>query len=89
MSNTVIKFEDVSKQYRLGVVGTGTLSHDLNRFLAKMRGKEDPTRKVGVANRLDVREGDYVWALRNVSFTLDDGDVLGVVGKTVRVNQPC
>lgn len=81
MSNTVIKFEDVSKQYRLGVVGTGTLSHDLNRFIAKVRGKEDPTRKVGVSNRLDVKDGNYVWALRDVSFSLNDGEVLGVVGK--------
>jgi lipopolysaccharide transport system ATP-binding protein len=81
MSDIVIKFEDVSKQYRLGVVGTGTLSHDLNRFIAKVRGKDDPSRKVGVANRLDVSDGDYVWALRNISFSLNDGEVLGVVGK--------
>jgi lipopolysaccharide transport system ATP-binding protein len=81
MSETVIRFEDVSKQYRLGVVGTGTLSHDLNRFMAKIRGKEDPTRKVGVANTLNSRDGEYVWALRNISFDLNDGEVLGVVGK--------
>jgi lipopolysaccharide transport system ATP-binding protein len=81
MSDTVIRFENVSKQYRLGVVGTGTLSHDLNRFLAKLRGKEDPTRKVGVANTLNSRDGEYVWALKDISFDLNDGEVLGVVGK--------
>lgn len=81
MSDVVIKFENVSKQYRLGVVGTGTLSHDLNRFFARISGKEDPTKKVGVSNKLNVRDGDYVWALRDINFSLNDGEVLGVVGK--------
>lgn len=81
MSEIVIKFEHVYKQYRLGVVGTGTLSHDLNRLFAKLMGKEDPTRKVGVSNTLSKREGDYVWALQDINFELNDGEVLGVVGK--------
>ncbi len=81
MSKLVIEFEDVAKQYRLGVVGTGTLSHDLNRFFARVRGREDPTRKVGVANTLNERSGDYVWALKDINFSLNDGEVLGVVGK--------
>ncbi len=81
MSQEVIRFENVSKQYRLGTVGTGTLSHDLNRLFARMRGKEDPTKKVGVVNTLNSKEGDYVWALQNINFSLNDGEVLGVVGK--------
>jgi lipopolysaccharide transport system ATP-binding protein len=81
MKNVVIKIEDVSKQYRLGSVGTGTLSHDLNRFLARVRGKEDPTMKVGVSNRLDTVDGRYVWALQNVNLEICDGEVLGIVGK--------
>lgn len=81
MQNVVIKLEDVSKQYRLGNVGTGTLSHDLNRFFAKLSGKEDPTRKVGVSNRLDTVDGRYVWALQNVNLEICDGEVLGIVGK--------
>jgi lipopolysaccharide transport system ATP-binding protein len=81
MKNVVIKIEDVSKQYRLGSVGTGTLSHDLNRFLASVRGKEDPTMKVGVSNRLDTVDGRYVWALQNVNLEICDGEVLGIVGK--------
>jgi lipopolysaccharide transport system ATP-binding protein len=81
MAEVVIEFEDVSKQYRLGVVGTGTLSHDLNRFIARIRGREDPTRKVGVANKLNEQSGDYVWALKDINFSLNDGEVLGVVGK--------
>jgi lipopolysaccharide transport system ATP-binding protein len=81
MSQEVIRFEDVSKQYRLGSVGTGTLSHDLNRLFAKIAGKDDPTKKVGVVNTLHNRDGEYVWALQNISFSLNDGEVLGVVGK--------
>ena len=81
MSKTIIKLEDISKQYRLGVVGTGTLSHDLNRFFAKLRGKEDPTRKVGVRNRLDTVDGQYVWALRDINLEVGEGQVLGIVGK--------
>jgi lipopolysaccharide transport system ATP-binding protein len=81
MSNVVIKIENVSKQYRLGNVGTGTLSHDLNRFFAKALGKDDPTMKVGVSNRLDAVDGRYVWALQNVNLEICDGEVLGIVGK--------
>lgn len=81
MPHVVIKLEDVSKQYRLGTVGTGTLSHDLNRFLAKVTGKEDPTSKVGVSNRLDTVDGRYVWALQNINLEICDGEVLGIVGK--------
>lgn len=81
MSHVVIKLENVSKQYRLGNVGTGTLSHDLNRLIAKARGKEDPTMKVGVSNRLDTVDGRYVWALRDINLEICDGEVLGIVGK--------
>lgn len=81
MPHVVIKLENVSKQYRLGNVGTGTLSHDLNRFFAKALGKEDPTMKVGVSNRLDTVDGRYVWALKDVNLEICDGEVLGIVGK--------
>jgi len=81
MQNVVIKLENVSKQYRLGNVGTGTLSHDLNRFFAKIVGRDDPTMKVGVANKLDTVDGRYVWALQDVNLEICDGEVLGIVGK--------
>lgn len=81
MSDEVIRFENVSKQYRLGVVGTGTLSHDLNRFFAKIRGKEDPTIKIGSNNTLDVAGDPYVWALKNINFSVNEGEVIGLIGK--------
>lgn len=79
---TVIKVEDVSKQYRLGQVGSGTLSHDLKRWWALARGKEDPFLKVGVENeRTKSATSDYTWALRDVNFQLNQGETLGVIGR--------
>jgi len=45
--DVILKVENLSKQYRLGLVGTRTISHDLNRFLARIRGKDDPYLKIG------------------------------------------
>ncbi|MFO8128935.1 MAG: ABC transporter ATP-binding protein [Bacteroidales bacterium] len=81
MSDIVIKLENISKQYRLGLVGTGTLSHDLNRWWAKIRGKEDPTAKVGARNVLDQVDSKYVWALKDINLEVKEGTVLGIVGK--------
>ncbi len=82
MSEVVLKIENVGKQYRLGQVGTGTLSHDINRWWHKVRGKEDPFLKVGEANDHSTKgKSDYVWALKNIDFEVKRGDVLGIVGK--------
>lgn len=82
MSDTVIRVEDVSKQYRLGTIGTGTLSSDLKRWFYKVRGKEDPFLKIGEENdRTKKGSSDYVWALKDVSFDIQKGDVVGVIGK--------
>ena len=78
-----IKFEDVSKQYRLGLVSTRTLSHDLNRWwqTAILR-KEDPYLRIGETNDRSTKgESEYVWALRNITFDVKQGDVLGIIGK--------
>jgi lipopolysaccharide transport system ATP-binding protein len=80
--STVIKVENLGKLYRLGEVGTGTLSHDLNRWWAKLRGKEDPFAKVGEANdRTKKGVSDYVWALNDINFEVEKGQVVGIIGK--------
>lgn len=80
--NTVIKVENLSKQYRLGKVGTGTVSDDLNRWWYSIRGKEDPYLKIGDVNdRTQKSNSDYVWALQDINFEVNQGDVLGIIGR--------
>ena len=82
MKNLAIKAENISKQYRLGEVGTGTLSHDLNRFWSKFRGKEDPYLKIGEANDRTIKgTSDYVWSLRDINFEVEQGDAVGIIGR--------
>ncbi len=83
MSNEpIIQVEDLSKMYRLGVVGTGTLSHDLKRWYYKMRGWEDPFMKIGEVNKRDSKgESDYVWALKDINLEVKQGEILGIIGK--------
>jgi len=77
-----LKAENISKQYRLGQVGTGTLSHDLNRMWYKMRGKEDPYLKIGETNnRTEKGESEYVWSLQNINFEIEQGDAVGIIGR--------
>lgn len=102
MSDVVMRVENISKQYRLGTVGTGTISHDLNRWWCRLRGKDDPSLKItevnirerargsidGVdeglgrgRNAKGKRKHDYVWALRDINFNVEQGKVLGIIGR--------
>jgi len=80
---TSIEFSHVSKQYRLGLVSTGTLSHDLNRFWqTKVLHREDPYLKIGELNdRATKGTSDYVWALKDIDFKVEQGDVVGIIGR--------
>ena len=81
--STAIEFNHVGKQYRLGLVSTRTLSHDLNRWWqTSVLGKEDPYLKIGEANdRTSAGSSEYVWALRDIDFKVEQGDVVGIIGK--------
>ena len=84
MSQPVIKIENLSKVYRLGEVGTGTISHDLNRFWRmNVLGQEDPYAKVGQLNDRTQKavKGEHISALQDINLEVRQGEVLGIIGK--------
>ncbi len=82
MSNVVIKVENLSKQYRLGDVGSGSMRDDFKRFRYKLMGKEDPFATIGEENvRTSYSNTDYVWALKDINFEVSQGDIIGVIGR--------
>ncbi|ABK44926.1 ABC transporter related protein [Magnetococcus marinus MC-1] len=81
MSQYSLVMEEVSKLYRLGEVGSGTLSHDLNRWLARWLGRQDPYEKLGQTNDRTQVGGDFVWALKDIDLKVPQGEILGIIGK--------
>jgi lipopolysaccharide transport system ATP-binding protein len=82
MSDIAIKVENLSKAYQLGDFGTGTLSRDIDRWWAKVRGKEDPFLKIGEANDRAIKgTSDIVWSLKDINLEINEGDAIGIIGK--------
>ncbi|WP_018343065.1 ABC transporter ATP-binding protein [Cytophaga aurantiaca] len=82
MSEIAIQVENLSKRYRLGSSGTGTIVSDVNRFVARIRGKEDPTKKIGFVNdRTKKTNEEFVWSLQDINFKIQQGDAVGIIGK--------
>lgn len=78
----ILKVENLSKQYRLGLVGTGTLAEDIKRWWYLVRGKDDPFLKIGETNERSKKgSSNYVWSLKNINFEVNKGDVVGIIGK--------
>jgi lipopolysaccharide transport system ATP-binding protein len=82
MSNIAIKVENLSKAYQLGQIGTGTISNDLKRWYAEIRGKEDPFLKIGEENVRNVKgSSNVVWSLKDINFEIGQGDAVGIIGR--------
>jgi lipopolysaccharide transport system ATP-binding protein len=82
MSNIAIKAENLSKAYQLGDIGTGTISRDLERWYARIRGKEDPFLRIGETNdRSKKGSSDIVWSLKDINFEIEKGDAVGIIGR--------
>lgn len=82
MTNIAIKIENLSKAYQLGQIGTGTISRDLERWVAKIRGKEDPFLRIGENNNQHIKsESNVVWSLKDINFEIEQGDAVGIIGR--------
>ena len=80
MTDTVISVEDVSKMYQLGVIGTGTFKDDFKVWMAQLQGKPNPLSRIGEVDHGN-RAGQTLWALKDISFTVEQGEILGIIGR--------
>lgn len=82
MASPIIKVDNLSKQYRLGQVGTSTIKDDFTRWWYRVRGKEDPFLTIGETNDRSIRSSsEYVWSLKNINFKVQQGEVFGIIGR--------
>ena len=82
MSKIAIKVENLSKAYQLGNIGTGTISRDIERWWAKMRGKEDPFLRIGEKNDRALKgSNNVVYSLKDINFEIEQGDSVGIIGR--------
>jgi lipopolysaccharide transport system ATP-binding protein len=80
MTDTVISVDNLSKHYSLGTMGGQTLPDDLARAWARLRGQPDPLLKIGQENHGSY-DDETIWALRDVSFEVKQGEVIGIIGR--------
>ncbi len=80
MRKPVISVQNLSKSYRLGVIGSRTISEDLNRWWAKLRKQPDPYLRIGQEHLAD-RLGERIWALKDINFEVQQGEALGIIGR--------
>lgn len=81
--SVVVKAEDISKVFRLGDVGSATLTEDIRAFFSRLRGKENPNIKLASTNDREASSAisNYVWALKDINFEVNQGEIVGLVGR--------